>query len=163
MSKVKKGDFVAVHYWGTLENGEMFDSSEGRDPLEFQVGSGAVIEGFEKAVLGLSIGDKKNFVLQPEDAYGPRDESLVVDFPRASAGKDISLEVGMVLGVRMQNGQQIPARVTTIGDDNITLDMNPPLAGKVLNFQIEVIHIGDGPKFEGACSCGCSDTSCSGC
>ncbi|MDO9462341.1 MAG: peptidylprolyl isomerase [Deltaproteobacteria bacterium] len=163
MSKVKKGDFVAVHYWGTLENGEMFDSSEGRDPLEFQVGAGTVIEGFEKAVQGLSVGDKKNFALQPEDAYGPKDESLVVDFPRASAEKDISLEVGGVLGVRLQNGQQIPARITNIGDDNITLDMNPPLAGKVLNFQIEVVHIGDGPKFEEACSCGCSDTSCSGC
>ncbi len=163
MEKVKKGDFVGIHYTGTFEDGETFDSSEGKAPLEFQVGSGVVIQGFESAVLGLSVGEKKQFTLQPEKAYGPRDESLVVDFPRSSAGEDLEIKIGTVLGVRLQNGQQVPARVTNVSDEHITLDMNPPLAGKILNFQIEVVHITDAPKYGGGCSCGCSDTDCSGC
>lgn len=163
MKKVTKGDFVGLHYTGTLEDGEIFDSSQDRDPLEFQVGSGAVIEGFDVAVLGLSVGDKKNFTLKPEDAYGPRDESLVMDVPRSSAGEDRKVEIGMAVGVRLQSGQQAPAWVTNITDQIITLDMNPPLAGKKLNFQIEVVHISDKPKFAGGCDCGCSDPSCSSC
>lgn len=160
---VKKGDFVAVHYTGTFENGEAFDSSKGRDPLEFQIGTDAVIKGFEDAILGLSLGEKKDVVLQPEDAYGPKDESLVVDLPRTSIDRDFPLEVGVVLGVRLQNGQQVPATIKKFSDESVTLDMNPPLAGKILHFQIEVVHIGDGPKYGKSCDCGCSDTSCSGC
>lgn len=163
MRTVKNGDYVAVHYLGTLENKETFDSSNGGDPLEFQVGSGQVIEGFEKAVLGLSLGDKKDFTLQPDEAYGKRDESLVVDVPSATADKNVDFEIGMTVGVRLQNGQQVPARIVAINPDKVTLDMNPPLAGKVLNFQIELIYIGDTPKTPHECDCGCSGSTCSGC
>ena len=129
------GDTVRVHYTGTLDSGEEFDSSRGRDPLEFTIGAQDVISGFENAVRGLAVGESVTVRLEPADAYGERDESLVVEIPADQAPE--GLEVGQQ--VQFTNGAV--ATVTEIGDDTITVDQNHPLAGQVLTFEIELVEI----------------------
>lgn len=129
------GDTVRVHYKGTLDNGEVFDSSEGRDPLEFVLGQGEVISGFDDAVDGMNIGDTKTIRLEPEDAYGERREELVVDVPRDQAPEGI--EVGSRL--RLANGGL--AEVVDISDSYVRIDANHPLAGNALTFEIELVDV----------------------
>ncbi len=157
MKKVEKGHFVKVHYTGRLENGEIFDSSEGRGPLEFQVGSGQVISGFENQIVGMSINEKKSFTLTPEEAYGHRDDRLEQTFSRSELPPNFEPSVGEILALQTPDGGRIPATVVNITEEEITIDLNHPLAGHTLNFDVEVIDITDQPptpNFCGSCSCG---------
>jgi peptidylprolyl isomerase len=141
MSQVKSGDTVKVHYTGKLEDGTQFDSSAGGDPLEFEVGSGQVISGFDKAVEGMSVGDSCSVDIQPEEAYGPRQDQMVQEVPKSALPDDLNPKEGMALQARGQDGQVINLTVTSVEDDSITVDGNHPLAGKTLNFDIELVEI----------------------
>ena len=141
MSQAKAGDTVKIHYTGTLTDGTEFDSSAGRDPLEFALGSGQVIPGFDQAVDGMTVGDKKSVTIAPEDAYGERHDQLVQDVPLSVLPEEIKPEVGMQLQSQAPDGQVVPLLVTAVGDDSITVDGNHPLAGQELNFEIELVAI----------------------
>ncbi len=144
MQQVKSGDTVKVHYHGRLADGTTFDSSAGRDPLEFQVGSGAVIAGFDNGVTGMIVGEKKTIQIPVEQAYGPKDPSMVVEFPKANFPEDMEPEVGMQLNMTNGTGQVIPVVIIAVGQENVTLDANHPLAGHDLIFDIELVEIGGG-------------------
>ena len=139
--KVKKGDTIRVHYTGKLEDGQEFDSSSSRDPLQFEVGAGSVIKGFENAVVDLKPGDKNTVTIVPEEAYGERDENLLIKMPKKSVPEGVTPEVGMRLQLANQQGQAVPVVVTEVLDDSLRLDANHPLAGKTLVFDIEVVEI----------------------
>lgn len=142
MSEVTSGAKVAIHYTGTLEDGSVFDSSEGRDPLEFTVGSGMIIPGLDKALPGMSVGEKKKVTIAPEEAYGPRHDQAIMDVPRAEIPAEIPLEVGLQLQMSGPQGQPVPVTVTALTDESVTLDANHALAGKTLIFDFEVVSIG---------------------
>lgn len=141
MAEAKSGDTVRIHYTGTLADGSTFDSSAGRDPLEFTLGSGQVVPGFDKAVDGMSVGEEKKAVLPPEDAYGPHHEGNVQAFPRDKFPEDIPLEIGTQLQMSMPDGQPIMVSITEVGENEVKLDANHPLAGKELTFVIELVEI----------------------
>lgn len=141
MKQVKAGDVVKVHYTGKLVNGDQFDSSAGREPLEFTVGAGQMIKGFDAALPGMIIGDKKTINIAPEDAYGPRSEEAIIDFPKANVPEDMKLEPGMQLTLSNQAGQPVPVVVVEVKDDVIVLDANHFLAGQELVFDIELVEI----------------------
>jgi len=142
MSQAKTGDTVKIHYTGTLDDGSEFDSSSGRDPLEFTVGSGQVIPGFDKAVEGMAVGDQKQVRIEAEDAYGERSDQMIQEVPKSALPDDLEPKEGMGLQARGQDGRVINLTVTEVGDDTITVDGNHPLAGKPLNFDIELVSIG---------------------
>jgi len=140
--KAKKGNTVKVHYTGTLEDGKVFDSSEGKDPLEFTVGEGKIIKGFDDAVIGMDVGDEKEIAISPEEAYGKREDKLVQDVPKQAFGENIEkLKPGMVLGLKDPHGHVINAVIKNIGEEKVTLDLNHPLAGKTLKFKIKVVEV----------------------
>ena len=141
MATATNGDTVHVHYTGKLDDGTVFDSSDGRDPLAFTVGSGQVVPGFEEAVAGMQVGDSKTVRIAPGDAYGERRDDLVLDVPTDQLPDGLEPEVGMELGLRGQDGQTMPVRVAAVGSDAITLDANHPLAGKTLTFDVELVSI----------------------
>ncbi|WP_069132691.1 FKBP-type peptidyl-prolyl cis-trans isomerase [Rhodohalobacter halophilus] len=141
MSKVKDGDTVKVHYTGTLTDGTVFDTSAEREPLEFTLGQGQLIPGFEKAVVGMSVGDSTEVDIPSDDAYGEAREDLVISVPKNQLPDDVEPQVGMQLQVNQQDGQPIPVRITEVGEENLTLDANHPLAGKDLKFEIELVDI----------------------
>ena len=141
MSQVKSGDTVQIHYTGTLDDGTEFDSSAGRDPLQFTVGTGQVIPGFDKAVEGMAIGEKKTVNIEPEEAYGPRQDHMVQEVPKSALPPELEPEVGMGLQAKSQDGQNVQLTVTEVGEEKITVDANHPLAGKALNFEIELMQI----------------------
>ena len=141
MAEVKNGDSVKIHYTGTLDDGTTFDSSEGHEPLAFQLGSGQVIPGFDEAVLGMSAGESKSVKIPVDKAYGPRNEELVMNAPLDQVPPDLNPEVGQKLQMGGPNGELIVVEVVAITDEHITLDANPPLAGKDLNFDIELVEI----------------------
>ena len=141
MEQVKDGDVVRVHYTGKLTNGKQFDSSKGREPLEFTVGAAQMIKGFDDAMPGMTVSEKKTINILPEDAYGQKDEQAIIEFPKKNIPKDMKLEVGMQLQLRNENGQPFPVTVAEIKDDVIVLDTNHSLAGKELVFDIELIEI----------------------
>jgi len=141
MTQAKSGDTVRIHYTGTLEDGTEFDSSSGRDPLQFTIGSGQVIPGFDKAVEGMTVGDSKSVAIPAEDAYGPRRDNMVQDVPRTALPEDLDPVEGMALQAKGQDGNIINLTVTSVADDSITVDANHPLAGKALNFDIELVDI----------------------
>ncbi len=160
MQKVENGKFVSVTYTGTLENGDVFDSSEGRLPLEFQTGSGQLIKGFEDAVMGMSLNGKKEFTLQPEEAYGIRDEEKVHEFPRSELPDGIEPNVGDTMALTTPEGQQIPAQLIEMDEESLKFDLNHPLAGQSLTFAIEVVGISDTPTQEPqGCGSGCDCSS----
>ncbi|MDA3972404.1 MAG: peptidylprolyl isomerase [Desulfobulbaceae bacterium] len=138
---IQHNDNVSVHYTGTFEDGETFDSSRERGPLSFEVGAGQMIKGFDEAVVGMEVGEAKQITLPPEDAYGLRNEEMVVDLPRTSFPGDMELEMGLQLQLTNKDGQPIPATVVNIGDENITMDVNHPMAGKTLVFDIEIVEV----------------------
>ena len=142
MSNAKSGDTVKIHYTGKLDDGTEFDSSSGRDPLEFVLGSGQVIPGFDNAVEGMAEGDSKSVRIEPADAYGPRHDQLVQQVPRDALPDDLKPEVGMGLQSQGPDGQVMMLMVTEVADDSITVDANHPLAGQALNFDIELVSIG---------------------
>lgn len=141
MQTVKKGDKIKVHYHGRLENGETFDSSEGRAPLEFEVGSGHVIKGFDDGVTGMAVGDSKTIHIPFMEAYGPSNPDMVIEMPKSSVPEDMQIEVGMPLVLSDRQGEQFQVVVTEIKDDSIILDANHPLAGKDLIFDLELVEI----------------------
>lgn len=141
MEKVKSGDRVKVHYHGRLQNGETFDTSAGRDPLEFEVGSGQVIRGFEEGVTGMSVGDKKTIDIEVQDAYGPKSNDMIVEYPKNKLPDELKIEIGMPLMMSNSSGQQFQVKVTDIKDEVVLLDANHPLAGEKLIFDIELVEI----------------------
>ena len=136
---MQTGDKVKVHYTGTLSDGEVFDSSEGRQPLEFTLGENQVIPGFENAVKDMKLNEEKTFKINPKEAYGEKNEQLVVTLPRERFPPKI--EVGGRLVLKGPEGQHIPAIVTEVDTDKVIIDLNHPLAGKELTFKIKVIAI----------------------
>jgi len=141
MQQVKKGDKVKVHYHGRLNSGETFDKSEGREPLEFEVGSGMVIKGFDDGVTGMMVGDKKTVNIPFDEAYGPRNPDMIIEMPKERFPKDMELEVGMPLGMSDGQGQQFQVVVMEIKDVVVLLDANHPLAGQDLTFDLELVEI----------------------
>lgn len=141
MAQVKSGDTVKVHYTGKLLNGEQFDSSVGREPLEFTVGAGMMIKGFDAALPGMELGDKKTVNIPAVDAYGEKDPNAIIPFPKENVPADMKLEPGMQLTLTNQQGQPFPVVVTEIKDDVIVLDANHFLAGEELVFDIELVEI----------------------
>lgn len=139
---VKLGDIVTVEYVGTLDNGGIFDSSESQGgPLEFEVGGGQVLQGFEDAVIDMEIGDKKTIKLEPSQGYGEYSKNLIETIPRASIPNNEKLTEDTMLLVSLPDGSKLPATITTITEETVTLDMNHPLAGEVLHFEIKVVGI----------------------
>ena len=139
MNEVKLNDKIRVHYTGMLDNGNIFDSSKDRAPLEFKVGEGRVIRGFENAVMGMKINETIN--IPSEEAYGPRHEELVQDIPKSTIPADIELYEGLELISKQSDGSEISVRVVGLGDDSVKIDANHPLAGQDLIFEIELVEI----------------------
>lgn len=161
MNTVEKGLFVSVEYKGTLENGDVFDTSHGRAPLEVKVGAGQLIKGFEDALMGMALNDKKTVTLEPDQAYGHRSEDMVHSFTREEIPAELNPQVGQTVGLTTQDGQQIPAHIVEVTDEQVTVDLNHPMAGKTLTFEIEVVGISETPTQQHAgCNCG-ADTDCS--
>ena len=145
MQQVKSGDKVKVHYHGRLNDGETFDKSEGREPLEFEVGSGSVIKGFDDGVTGMTVGEKKTINIPFDEAYGPKNPEMIIEMPKDRFPKDMELEVGMPLAMTDGHGQQFQVAIVEIKDDVVVLDANHPLAGQDLIFDLELVEI-IGPK-----------------
>ena len=141
MQQAQKGDKVKVHYHGKLTSGETFDTSSGREPLEFEVGSGTVIKGFDEGVAGMEVGEKKTINIPVEEAYGPRSEDMLIEFPKDRFPEDVAIEEGMQLMMSNGSGQNIPVIVTEIKENSVILDANHPLAGEDLIFDIELVEI----------------------
>ncbi|HUD50979.1 peptidylprolyl isomerase [Parvibaculum sp.] len=135
------GDTVRVHYTGTLSDGSVFDTSVESDPIEFTLGSAAVIPGFESAVIGMQVGDRKTFTIPSEEAYGQRDPRLVQDVPRSELPPELALFLGMRLTASGGDGREIPLVVTELTDTSVQLDANHPLAGQDLTFAIELVAV----------------------
>ncbi len=138
---VEDGKIVKVHYTGTLDDGTVFDSSEGKEPLQFTVGEGKVIKGFDLAVKEMNLDEEKEIHIKSEDAYGDTRAELIKQVPRDQLPKEQEPQVGMILGVGMPNGQQIPARITAVNDTEVTIDLNHPLAGENLNFKLKLVEV----------------------
>ncbi len=157
MKTVEKGHYVKLHYTGRLENGEIFDSSEGKTPFEFRVGANQVIPGFEKAIIGMKINEKKTFTVEPEEAYGERDERLKQSFLRSELPMNFQPSVGEILALQTEDGTRLHAIVTEVTPHQITIDLNHPLAGQRLTFEVEILEINDAPSptfcGSGGCSC----------
>ncbi len=141
MTTAKKGDLVKVHYTGKLTSGDQFDSSAGGSPLEFTVGAGQMIPGFDEAIPGMNIGEKKTITISPEKGYGEKLEEAIIEFPKTNIPADMKLEPGTKLQLRNEAGQPIPVIVTEIKDDTVILDANHEFAGKELIFDIELVEI----------------------
>ncbi|MCV0429276.1 MAG: peptidylprolyl isomerase [Roseibium sp.] len=141
MTEAKSGDTVRLHYKGTLDDGSVFDSSEGRDPLEFTVGSGQIIPGLDKAIPGMKVGDEKTVRVEAAEAYGPLNPSARQPVPRAHIPENVPLEVGLQLQAQTENGQMMSVTVVEISDEEVVLDANHPLAGKDLTFEIQLTGI----------------------
>ena len=141
MTQAKDGDTVRIHYKGTLTDGSVFDSSEGRDPLEFTIGSGQIIPGLDKALPGMAVGDTKRVEVTMMEGYGPRHEDRVIEVPLEQLPPDIPREAGIMLAMRGEDGQEMPVRVTAVSDTTMTLDANHQLAGEDLVFDIELVAI----------------------
>lgn len=160
----KEGDTVLVHYTGKLDNGEEFDSSRGLEPLEFTIGTGAVIPGFEKAVTGLAKGNSITVRIDAVDAYGEHSDELLIAVPKSDLPDDITPEQGLQLMLYTDQGP-MEVEISDIKEDEVILDANHPLAGEALTFEIELVDILDGPTERnactegdcGSCGCGCCD------
>lgn len=144
MQQVKSGDTIKVHYHGRLESGETFDSSEGREPLQFEVGAGHVIRGFDDGVTGMTIGEKKTIHIPVDQAYGHRQEEMVIPFPLNQFPPDLQPQVGMPLTMTTAQGHPVQVVIVEVGDENVLLDANHPLAGKDLIFDLELVEIEGG-------------------
>jgi peptidylprolyl isomerase len=141
MTEVKPGDTVRIHYTGTLNDGTEFDSSKGREPLEFEVGSGQIIPGLDQALPGMTVGDAKTVAVEAAAAYGPVNPEARQDVPRAQIPAEIPLDIGAQLQMQTPDGRTVPVTVAEVSEATVTLDANHPLAGKDLNFDIELVAI----------------------
>ena len=157
---IKEGYYVKVEYTGTFEDGTLFDSTEEQGcPLEFQIGANQVIEGFEKAIVEMELNEEKEITLKPEEAYGEYQDDMKRDIPKENMPAE-GLEPGMTLMATLPTGMQVPVTVTDITEEHVTIDLNHPLAGKVLNFKLKVVEIKEGELKEcdedGGCGCSCN-------
>jgi len=141
MSEAKQGDTVRINYTGAFTDGATFDSSEGREPLEFRLGAGEIIPGVDAAVTGMSVGETKQVVIAPAEGYGDRDESRVQEVPRAQLPDDIPTDPGTQLAMQTPEGQTLPVTVMKADAETVTLDANHPLAGRDLVFDLELVEI----------------------
>lgn len=141
MQQANNGDKVKVHYHGRLRSGETFDSSQGREPLEFEVGAGQMIKGFDEGVKGMQVGDKKTVEIGADEAYGQREAGNLIEFPKDQFPPNMNPEVGQQLMLSNDQGQQFPVVVAEVKEDSVVLDANHPLAGQDLIFDIEMVHI----------------------
>jgi peptidylprolyl isomerase len=141
MAEAKQGDTVVVHYTGRLTDGTEFDSSRERGPIEFELGAGQIIPGFEREVEGMNVGDKQTVTIDADNAYGQHNPERVQQVPREQIPSEVPLEVGTQLQATTQTGQQIPVKVVDVGDQNVTIDANHPLAGQDLVFDLELVEI----------------------
>jgi peptidylprolyl isomerase len=155
MKTVEKGQFVKLHYTGTFDDGEVFDSSQGCKPFEVQVGAGQVIKGFDDALMGMALNEKKTFTVKAAEAFGERDDNLKQEFSRADLPDGFDPQVGEVLMLENAQCGEIPGTVHQVEADKVIVDLNHPLAGKDLTFNIEVLEIADQAS-PSACGCGCS-------
>lgn len=142
MAQAKEGNTVHVHYTGKLEDGTVFDSSRDRQPLEFTLGEGSVISGFESAVVGMEAGQTKTATIEPEEGYGERRDDMVLQVESDQLPEGLDPEVGQQLQLQLQNGQQVPVVVTDVTNGTVTIDANHPLAGETLQFDIELVNVG---------------------
>ena len=174
MTNVKKGDKVKVEYTGKFSDGEVFDKSEGRGPLCFEVGAKQVVPGFDQAIEGMELNKEKTFTLKPEEAYGEIRAELVQEVPRDKLPKEPEPKEGMMLMMSAPTGQQIPARITKVTADKVTIDINHPLAGKELIFTVKVVGVNEPEEAQKSADtaesdekedsgCGDSCSSCAGC
>ncbi len=154
------GDTIAVDYTGKLEDGSVFDSSEGKAPLAFTVGAGMLIKGFDTAVIGMQKGEFKTVTIPPEEGYGHRNDEAFVDLARQHIPDEIPLEVGMVLELTDPQGRPVPASVAEIGDDVVKMDLNHFLAGKTLIFDLTIAETGLDPNAMQQCGCGSHGDDC---
>lgn len=167
MQKVESGLFVTVNYKGTLQNGEVFDTSHGCRPMEVEIGAGHLINGFEAALMGMALNEKKIFTIGPEEAYGPKNDDFIHTFDRADIPPEMDPQVGETVALTSPEGQELPARITAVDDKQVIVDLNHPLAGESLTFEIEVLGISATPTQEAdecgcGCGCGCEeDEDCS--
>lgn len=141
MAKAKIGDTVKIHYTGTLDNGKVFDSSEGKEPLEFKLGEKKVILGFENAVIDMEEGQEKDVKIPPDQAYGQPNENAIKSFPRESFPDNNKVKKGSMIGLTSPEGKKIFARILKVNDKEVKIDFNHPLAGKTLNFKIKLVKI----------------------
>ena len=141
MQQAQNGDKVKVHYHGKLRTGETFDSSQGREPLEFELGSGQVIKGFDEGIKGMQVGDKKTIEISVVDAYGEKQQEMIIEFPKDQFPPDMNPESGMQLMMSNGSGQQFPVTIVDVKDDSVILDANHPLAGQELIFDLELVEI----------------------
>lgn len=141
MSQAKSGDTVKIHYTGTLEDGTEFDSSAGREPLEFALGGGQVIPGFDSAVDGMAVGENKTVTIPAGEAYGDRHDQLVQEVPKSALPSEMEPSVGMQLQSQSPDGQVMNLVITEVADESVTVDANHPLAGQELTFAIELVEI----------------------
>ncbi|MBD3162631.1 MAG: peptidylprolyl isomerase [Candidatus Eisenbacteria bacterium] len=141
MAEAKKGDTVKVHYTGKLKDGTVFDTSRDREPLEFKLGEGRIIPGFEKAVLGMSVGEEKTAQVESDEAYGPRTDEMVLTVDREKIPENIEPKVSQPIQIRLSNGETRVAQITHVTESSVTLDANHPLAGLDLTFAIELMEI----------------------
>lgn len=141
MQQAKKGDTVKIHYHGRLTDGSTFDSSAGREPLEFELGSGMVIPGFDLGVTGMVIGEKKTINIPAAEAYGEKNEEMILEFPKTQFPADMTPEVGMQLNMSNSQGQSFPVVIVEVKEEVVMLDANHPLAGKELIFDLELVEI----------------------
>lgn len=146
MQQAKKGDKVKVHYHGKLTSGQTFDSSLEREPLEFELGGGAMITGFDKGVHGMQVGEKKTITIPYHEAYGARKADMVFEFPKEKFPADMKLEPGMQLALNDGQGNQLPVVITSIKEKTVELDANHPLAGQDLVFELELVEIVGSPR-----------------
>jgi len=141
MSQAKTGDTVRIHYTGTLTDGSEFDSSAGRDPLEFTVGGGQVIPGLDREIAGMAVGDRKTVTVIADEAYGQHSPEALQEVPRDNVPPDIDLTVGNRLQAVTQDGQQLVVTIAAVTEDTVTMDANHPLAGQDLVFEVELVEI----------------------
>lgn len=142
MSTAKQGDTVQVHYTGKLDDGTVFDSSEGREPLSFTLGEGQVIPGFETAALGMEVGETKEARVEVDEAYGERRDDLLLEVPREQLPDGLEVDVGTPLQLQQPDGRAVPVTVSALDDEQVTLDANHPLAGQPLTFELTLVDIG---------------------
>ncbi|MFX1389265.1 MAG: peptidylprolyl isomerase [Promethearchaeota archaeon] len=156
---VKVGDIIKVEYIGTFDDGTIFDSTEmnGGNPLKFEVGAGQVISGFDNSVIGKSVGDKYDIRLEPSEAYGEYMDGMDQSIPKDQFPPEQKPEPGLMILLIGPQGQPVPATIKEVENDIVTIDLNHPMAGKVLNFNIEILETGCEPDPPHACGCGCGN------
>ena len=142
MTLAKAGNTVQIHYTGTLQDGSVFDSSEGRDPLEFQLGAGQIIPGLDQAIDGMAAGEQKTVTIPAAEAYGDYQAEAKQTIPRDQIPADIPLDVGTMLQMQTPDGRAVPVQVADVTEEAVTLDANHPLAGKDLTFEVEIVSVG---------------------